>query len=143
MPQYTFDLTYTPPDFTRPMFEQAPDKEMEPSAADGLAPTTFYSTTNFPTYVKRGGQWHLVKRQRMDACVVWDEKAQEFACVELRRVRAGQSGAAPERERRNGPYAGHASSAGPVRAWWPIQTCPSANRSAFQIGARAFVSSIA
>ena len=32
---------------------------------------------------------------------------------------------------------------GPVRAVSPIQTCPSANRSAFQIGARAFVSSIA
>ena len=31
----------------------------------------------------------------------------------------------------------------PVRAWWPIQTWPSANRSAFQIGARAFVSSMA
>jgi hypothetical protein len=37
----------------------------------------------------------------------------------------------------------HASSAGPVRAWWPIQTWPSTNRSAFQIGARALVSSIA
>ena len=37
----------------------------------------------------------------------------------------------------------HRTSSGPVRAWWPIQTCPSANRSAFQIGARAFVSSIA
>ena len=33
--------------------------------------------------------------------------------------------------------------AGPSRAGSPIQTCPSANRSAFQIGARAFVSSIA
>ncbi len=32
---------------------------------------------------------------------------------------------------------------GPSRAGSPIQTCPPANRSAFQIGARAFVSSIA
>ena len=32
---------------------------------------------------------------------------------------------------------------GPVRATSPIQTSPSSNRSAFQIGARAFVSSIA
>jgi hypothetical protein len=30
-----------------------------------------------------------------------------------------------------------------VRATSPIHTCPSSNRSAFQIGARAFVSSIA
>jgi lysine-ketoglutarate reductase/saccharopine dehydrogenase-like protein (TIGR00300 family) len=87
---YTFDLQYTPPDFTRPVFVEAPDKETEPAPADGLAPVAFYSSTNYPTYVKRDGQWHLVKRQRMDALVVWDEKAQEYACVELRKVRAAQ-----------------------------------------------------
>jgi lysine-ketoglutarate reductase/saccharopine dehydrogenase-like protein (TIGR00300 family) len=90
LPQYTFDLSYTPPDFTRPMFLEAPDRETEPAPADGLAPTSFYSSTNFPTYVKRGGQWLLVTRQRMDALIVWDEKAQEYACIELRKVRAGQ-----------------------------------------------------
>jgi lysine-ketoglutarate reductase/saccharopine dehydrogenase-like protein (TIGR00300 family) len=88
--QYNFDLEYTPPDFTRPMFEQASDKETEPAPADGLAPTAFYSSTNFPTYVKRGGEWLLVKRPRMDAMIVWDEKAGEFVCIEMRRVRAGQ-----------------------------------------------------
>src|SRR5207249_8424608 len=36
------------------------------------------------------GKWHLVKRQRMDALIVWDEKAQEYACLELRKIRAGQ-----------------------------------------------------
>src|SRR5438105_5041076 len=72
------------------MFQDAPDRETEPAPADGLAPTAFYSSTNYPTYVKRQGKWHLVKRQRMDALIVWDEKAQEYACVELRKVRAGQ-----------------------------------------------------
>src|SRR3954470_13499566 len=72
------------------MFEEAPDRETEPAGADGLAPVTFYSSTNFPTYVKREGTWHLVKRQRMDALIVWDEKAKEYVCVELRKVRAGQ-----------------------------------------------------
>lgn len=90
MAQYTFDLEYIPPDFTRPMFVNAPDRETEPAPADGLTPTTFYSSTNFPTYVKHNGEWMLVKRQRMDACIVLDEKTQEFACVELRKVRAGQ-----------------------------------------------------
>ena len=50
----------------------------------------FYSSTNFPTYVKREGKWHLVKRQRMDALIIWDPKAQEYVCTELRKVRAGQ-----------------------------------------------------
>ncbi len=63
---------------------------MEAAPADGLAPESFYSSTNFPTYVKRNGKWLLVKRARMDALVVWDEKAREFACLEMRRVRSGQ-----------------------------------------------------
>ena len=94
MTQYTFDIPYTPPDFTLPLFADAPDAATEPATADGLAPKSFYSSTNFPTYVKWWGQWRLVKRQRMDACIVWEEKAKNeephFACVELRRVRAGQ-----------------------------------------------------
>ena len=90
MSQYIFDLEYTAPDFTRPKFEEAPDHETEPASADGLAPTSFYSSTNFPTYVKRNGEWFLAKRQRMDAVIIWDEKAQEFVCVEIRKIRAGQ-----------------------------------------------------
>lgn len=64
---------------------------MEPAPADGLAPESFYSSTNFPTYVKGNGKWLLVKRARMDALIVWDEKAREFACLEMRRVRSGQA----------------------------------------------------
>ncbi len=90
MPKYDFDLQYTAPDFTRPMFVEAPDRETEPASADGLAPTSFYSSTNFPTYVKRNGEWFLAKRQRMDAVIIWDEKTQEFGCVEIRKIRAGQ-----------------------------------------------------
>ena len=58
------------------------------------------------------------------------------SCMErsMRRGRAPRRGRAYEE--------GSASSA-PVRATSPIQTWPSANRSAFQIGARALVSSIA
>ncbi|HYO50297.1 MAG TPA: hypothetical protein VEW94_10645 [Chloroflexia bacterium] len=90
MSQYNFDLAYTAPDFARPAFEGAPDKAVEPAPADGLAPTAFYSSTNFPTYIKRDGRWLLVKRPRMDALIVWEEKAQEWACIEMRKVRAGQ-----------------------------------------------------
>jgi lysine-ketoglutarate reductase/saccharopine dehydrogenase-like protein (TIGR00300 family) len=88
---YHFDLEYTPPDFTRPLLANAPDKETEPAPADGLAPTAFYSSTNFPTYIKRGGKWLLAKKPRMDAVIVWDEKAGEFVCTEMRKVRAGQA----------------------------------------------------
>ena len=92
--QYTFDLPYIPPDFKLAPLAGAPDCATEPAPADGLAPKTFYASTNFPTYVKYEGVWRLVKRQRMDACIVWEEKAKHeephFTCVELRRVRAEQ-----------------------------------------------------
>jgi lysine-ketoglutarate reductase/saccharopine dehydrogenase-like protein (TIGR00300 family) len=89
-PKYNFDLTYTPPDFTQPHLADAPDATCEPAVADGLAPTAFYSSTNFPTYIKRESKWHLAKRPRMDALLYWDEKTQEFVCTEMRKVRAGQ-----------------------------------------------------
>jgi lysine-ketoglutarate reductase/saccharopine dehydrogenase-like protein (TIGR00300 family) len=87
---YNFDLKYTPPDFTLPHLAGAHDVTMEPAPADGLAPTAFYSSTNFPTYFKREGKWYLAKKARMDALIVWEEKTGEFVCTEMRRVRAGQ-----------------------------------------------------
>ncbi len=89
--KYDFDLTYTPPDFSQPHLADAPDAAVELASADGLAPTAFYSSTNFPTYVKRGGKWLLARKPRMDALLIWDDKAQEFVCTEMRKVRAGQS----------------------------------------------------
>lgn len=73
------------------MFQQAPDKETKPAPADGLAPVDFYASTNYPTYIKRNGEWRLVKKPRMDALIVWDDKAGEFVCTEPRKVRAGQA----------------------------------------------------
>lgn len=73
------------------MFQLAPDKETKPAPADGLAPVDFYASTNYPTYIKRNGEWRLVKKPRMDALIVWDDKAGEFVCTEPRKVRAGQA----------------------------------------------------
>src|SRR5689334_6049177 len=73
------------------MFQEAPDKETKPAPADGLAPVDFYASTNYPTYIKRNGEWRLVKKPRMDALIVWDDKAGEFVCTEPRKVRAGQA----------------------------------------------------
>jgi lysine-ketoglutarate reductase/saccharopine dehydrogenase-like protein (TIGR00300 family) len=88
--KYNFDLEYTPPDFASPLLANSPDAVLEPASADGLSPITFYSSTNFPTYIKRDGQWFLVQKPRMDALIVWDDKAQAFVCLEMRKVRAGQ-----------------------------------------------------
>src|SRR5581483_1062766 len=42
---------------------------------DGCAPEDFYSTTNHQTFVRRGGQWIRVERQRMDAVIVIEPAA--------------------------------------------------------------------
>ncbi len=54
----------------------APVEEQDAAFArverDRCAPEDFYSTTNHRTLVRRGGQWHEVQNQRMDAVIVWE-----------------------------------------------------------------------
>jgi hypothetical protein len=54
---------------------------------DRCAPEDFYSTTNHRTLIRRGGQWHEVQNQRMDAVIVW-EGGKPWA-RRLRDLRAG------------------------------------------------------
>lgn len=54
---------------------------------DRCAPPDFYSTTNHRTMVRREGQWHEVRRQRMDALIAWKDGA--AYCVRMRDIRAG------------------------------------------------------
>ncbi len=54
---------------------------------DRCAPEDFYSTTNHRTLVRRDGAWHQVRRQRMDALIVWQDGSP--ICRRLRDIRAG------------------------------------------------------
>ena len=47
---------------------------VQPAPTDGCAPDDFYSTSNHRTWVRHGGQWLEVERQRMDAAIVIDER---------------------------------------------------------------------
>jgi lysine-ketoglutarate reductase/saccharopine dehydrogenase-like protein (TIGR00300 family) len=82
--------SYHPPDFSATILAGAPDVTLEPAPGDGLVPGAFYASTNFPTYVKHGGAWQLVRQQRMDAALVLDTESGEFMARELRNVRGGQ-----------------------------------------------------
>jgi lysine-ketoglutarate reductase/saccharopine dehydrogenase-like protein (TIGR00300 family) len=55
--------------------------------ADGILPDEFYSTTNFDTFVRRGGRWSPVEDQKMDCAVVEREGA--LRCVKQGQVRRG------------------------------------------------------
>jgi lysine-ketoglutarate reductase/saccharopine dehydrogenase-like protein (TIGR00300 family) len=65
----------------------AGDAEWKRVERDRCAPEDFYSTTNHRTLVRRGGAWHEVRNQRMDALIVWEE-GQAWA-RRLRDIRAG------------------------------------------------------
>jgi len=69
----------------------APVEEQDASFArvekDRCAPEDFYSTTNHRTLVRRDGQWHEVRNQRMDAVIVW--QGGEPWARRLRDIRAG------------------------------------------------------
>ena len=58
-----------------------------PADKDGCVPSDFYSTTNDRTFVRHGGQWLEVERQRMDSAVVI-ENGRAF-CRKLRDIRVG------------------------------------------------------
>src|SRR5262247_2481430 len=51
------------------------DATLKPAPEDRVAPDDFYSTTNHRTFVRVGGAWVEVGRQRMDAVVVVREGA--------------------------------------------------------------------
>jgi lysine-ketoglutarate reductase/saccharopine dehydrogenase-like protein (TIGR00300 family) len=63
------------------------DARIVPADRDGCAPEDFYSTTNHQTFVRHGGQWLPVDRQRMDAAIVVSDGG--AACRKLRDIRRG------------------------------------------------------
>jgi lysine-ketoglutarate reductase/saccharopine dehydrogenase-like protein (TIGR00300 family) len=54
---------------------------------DRCAPDDFYSTTNHQTFVRRGGEWLAVEKQRMDAVIVLEGR--RAFCRKLREIREG------------------------------------------------------
>ena len=74
---------YREPDFSKPSLAGAPECRFVPAPADTVLPDGFMSTTNFPIYVKVGGQWRMPERPRMDSHLVWDPAAERFKTDEV------------------------------------------------------------
>ena len=68
------------------------DATLKPAIEDRVAPDDFWSTTNHRTYVRVGGEWVEVAKQRMDAIViVREEGAAPLAeCRKLRDLKKGE-----------------------------------------------------
>jgi len=68
---------------------RADDAHVIAADRDGCAPEDFYSTTNHRTFVRLGGQWVQVEKQRMDAAIVVE--GARASCRKLREVRRGDA----------------------------------------------------
>ena len=79
---------YRAPDFTLPLFAEAPDVRLAEAPRDGVAPEGFHSTSMFPEYFKLDGVWRLAEESRMDCGVVLRPDG-TLDVVENRRLRKG------------------------------------------------------
>ena len=74
------------PDLRMPHSAES-DAALQPAPIDGCAPDDFYSTSNHRTWVRHGGAWLEVERQRMDAAIVIEQG--RATCRKLRDLCAG------------------------------------------------------
>lgn len=84
----TFKLReYTPPDFTRDKFKNAPEAVLKPAPKDSTAPENYHAMSIFPEYFHIDGEWKLAKESRMDCVPVY--KNGEVLVVEPRWLKEG------------------------------------------------------
>ena len=82
-------MAYRHPDFAALGLAAVPECRFAPAPGDTTLPDGFMSTTNFPTYVKIGGQWRMPERPRMDSHLVWDPAVSRLSVKEFSRVKKG------------------------------------------------------
>jgi lysine-ketoglutarate reductase/saccharopine dehydrogenase-like protein (TIGR00300 family) len=89
--------TFSPPDFSQPAFASFPDAHFAPAPADGILPDGFFSTTNFPTFVRLNGSWIAPREPRMDGGLVLDRDGVVWV-REGRRIKKGDLVAVGDKE---------------------------------------------
>lgn len=80
---------YRHPDFSHPMFLNAPDARYARAEKDGVAPEGYHSTSMYPEYFKIGGKWILAEESRMDCSVILQDGGR-LDVVENRNIRKGE-----------------------------------------------------
>ncbi|SHE96664.1 TIGR00300 family protein [Desulfacinum infernum DSM 9756] len=80
---------YHPPDFSDPLFAEAPLVAFREVAKAGVAPEGYHATSVFPEYFHvEPGRWELLRESRMD-CVVVQRPDGCLDVVEFRRLQPG------------------------------------------------------
>jgi lysine-ketoglutarate reductase/saccharopine dehydrogenase-like protein (TIGR00300 family) len=65
------------------------DCRYEPADIEGAFPEGFYSTTNYRTQVRLGGEWVEVEDQEMDCGILLDVEEKAARCIPMVHVRKG------------------------------------------------------
>jgi lysine-ketoglutarate reductase/saccharopine dehydrogenase-like protein (TIGR00300 family) len=69
----------------------AQDCAVQPADLDGAFPENFYSTTNYRTEIRIGGQWVEVQDQEMDCGIKIDPDTKTARCIAMVHVRKGDA----------------------------------------------------
>ena len=67
----------------------AQDCQVVDADMDGAFPETFYSTTNFRTQIRLGGEWIEVEDQEMDCGIIIDPEGGAARCIPMALVKKG------------------------------------------------------
>ncbi len=78
---------FTPPDFTKEIFVNAPEAVLKEAPKDAVAPENYHAMSIFPEYFKINGIWLLAKESRMDCVPVLEND--EIKVVEFRLLKKG------------------------------------------------------
>lgn len=76
---------YNKPNFNEDIFKKSENAEFKKASADGILPDEFHATSIFPEYIKIDDDWKLIKKSRMDCCIVVKD-GEPFA-VEQRNIK--------------------------------------------------------
>ena len=79
---------YVRPDFSGPVFVNAPEARWAVAERDGVAPENYHSTSIYPEYFKLDGKWRLAEESRMDSSVVYNADG-TLSVVENRNLKKG------------------------------------------------------
>lgn len=78
---------YTVPDFSKEVFQNAPDAQLLPAPKNGVAPSGYHAMSIYPEYFKINGKWLLAEESRMDCVAVY-----ENGRIEVREFRVLKAG---------------------------------------------------
>ena len=85
----SYKTAYKVPNFEDKRFRNSAGAIFKPAPNDKTLPDGFYSTSNFPTYIKVNDVWKLAKEPRMDSTLMLNPLTGEVLTKEMCKIKQG------------------------------------------------------